>query len=387
MVIVITILGLGVLAASIIGPILPLYLTSIGVTPAVLGLIFSTVMAGMAIGESAWGWIADKVGMKLPLSVGTFAAALATLSIISTPNVLALFVILFFVGLVRSALFGPGRGYIGANAPLLKKATFMGIFAFMMASSRSIGAVPSGFIADNWGYHSVFYISGGISLIAGLLMVTNLKKLSKRTTTLPAAITAPDKILPSSQKKFNIRSLSAQCIVTALRTLGLGISIAFLPLLATEVIGVRASEVGILLSIGGIASMVFSIPMGILADKFGKKFFMGLGLVISTLSMVGVAYSQTFLWLTAFVATNRIGMSTFSPAALGMLSDSVPLEKQSTAMGIYGGICENSGIIAGSALGGFIWSVWGPQATFLMGAIAAGIGTLICFIFVKEKHK
>ena len=86
-----------------------------------------------------------------------------------------------------------------------------------------------------------------------------------------------------------------------------------------------------------------------------------------------------------FVIANSVGMIVFSPAAMSIISDSVPLEKQSTAMGFYGGVCENSGIIIGSALGGFIWSTWGPQATFLMGAISSGIGVVVCIAWVKER--
>jgi len=77
-------------------------------------------------------------------------------------------------------------------------------------------------------------------------------------------------------------------------------------------------------------------------------------------------------------------MAMFNPAALGRLSDSVPLERQSTVMGLYGGVCENTGMIAGSALGGFIWSTMGPEATFLTGSLAAGLGAMICLTLVKS---
>ena len=68
---VIAVMGLGVLAISMLGPVLPLYLTSIDVSPDVLGLMFSIVMVGMVFGESSWGWVADRVGLKLPLITGT----------------------------------------------------------------------------------------------------------------------------------------------------------------------------------------------------------------------------------------------------------------------------------------------------------------------------
>jgi predicted MFS family arabinose efflux permease len=54
---------------------------------------------------------------------------------------------------------------------------------------------------------------------------------------------------------------------------------------------------------------------------------------------------------------------------LGLISSMVPPRRLSTAMGLYGGIYENTGIVAGSALAGFVWSAWGPRATFLIGTL------------------
>ena len=155
------ILGLGVLAMSVLGPIMPLYLTSIEVSPEILGLMFAVAMVGMVIGESSWGWVADKVGLKIPLNMGTFLCAGVVLLFIVTEKVPAIFLIFFFWGIVRSALIGPCRGYIGANAPPLRRATFMAIVAAMLAASRSLGALPSGFIVDTWGYDAIFLIKSG----------------------------------------------------------------------------------------------------------------------------------------------------------------------------------------------------------------------------------
>jgi len=68
-----------------------------------------------------------------------------------------------------------------------------------------------------------------------------------------------------------------------------------------------------------------------------------------------------------------------------MISDSVPAKRQSTAMGIYGAFGEDIGIIAGTSLGGFIWTALGHQYTFLMGAVATALETIICLALVKDK--
>jgi len=380
-------MALGVLAMSIISPVLPLYLTSIDVSPEMVGFMFSVAMAGMMFGESSWGWVADKIGLKLPLVMGTAVSGLMVLCFSFAKSIPILFCIFFFWGILRSALFGPGRGYIGTIAPTMQKATFMAIIAVMLSASRSIGALPSGFIADTWGYNAVFYASLGIGLLGSLLVFVGLKnKPRAETVTIRDSVTTA-KTLSARIAASIYRPLISQCTVAALQYLGLGIYIAFLPLLASQVAGLSATEVGILFTIGGIATVVLGIPMGILADRIGKKTFMVLGLLVSAGALAGTGFSTTFLSLTMFVVLRSLGMAMFSPAALGMLSESVPLQRQSTVMGVYGGLCENTGVIAGSALGGLIWSIWGPPATFLAGTAAGCLGVFVCLALIKAGKK
>lgn len=379
------IMGLGVLSMSLLQPILPLYLTDIGVSPEIVGLMLSVAMVGMVIGESFWGWVADKVGLKLPLGAGAFVSTLVIIFFTFTRSVPAIFTIFFFWGLFRSALFGPGRGYIGAKAPLLRKATYLAFITVLVSASRSIGALPSGFIVDNWGYHWSFFAASGIAFLGGMVVVTGLKKI-KPVKPEPAAVSlSPADELPNKAGTLNYRPFTFQCLVTFFQFWGFGILMTFLPLLATQVAGISATEVGILFTIRGITSMALAIPMGMLADRVGKKVFMVLGLIVSAAAMAGLASAESFSWLIVFVTGTSLGLAMFSPAALGMISVSVPLHRQGTAMGVYGGICENIGIIAGSSLGGFVWITWGPQPTFLMGTVTASLGALICLFLVKEK--
>ena len=384
LVIVITILGLGTVAQSILNPILPLYLTSIGVVPTVLGLMFSVAMVGMVIGEGSWGWVADKLGLKIPISVGTFACALVVFCFVLTQKVPAIFLIFLIWGIARSALPPVGRGYIGATAPLLKKATFMAIYSTILTASRSLGALMSGFVVDTWGYHRVFFISCGIACLGGIVMVTGLRKMRLIKPKPPVASPSLTDELPPPKQAYNYRPLALQCAIAALLFLGMGITITFLPLLATQVVGVAATEVGILFTIRGLVTMALLLPLGMLADRKGKRVLMILGLLVSASGMAGIAFTESYSWLIVFIIIHGLGMAMFSPAAVALLSDTVPLQRQATTMGIYG-VCEDIGVIVGSAAGGFVWSAWGPQPTFLIGTVATGLGAVICLGLLREK--
>lgn len=384
LIIVLTIFGLGILAINIPQPVLPLYLISIGITPAILGLMLSAAMAGMVIGETSWGWVADKVGLKLPLSIGTFACSLVVFCFILTHNIPAIFLIFFFWGITRSAIFGPCRGYIGANTPPQKRATFMAFVIVITAASRGLGALPSGFIVDTWGYHWIFFISCGISLLGGVAVVAGLMRTKMIKPEL-SAIYPPTAgwLLPS--ERINVfRLLASQGTVATLQWTGYGVLTAFLPLLATQVVGVTATEVGIIFSIIGLVTVVLGVPFGMLADRQGQKLFMIIGLLLSASGMAGLAFVESYSWLIVFSVINGVGITMFNPAALGLLSRSVPPRQQSTVIGLYGGVFEDTGVIAGSVIGGFAWSALGPHTTFLIGTIACCLGATICLGFIKE---
>jgi PPP family 3-phenylpropionic acid transporter len=378
---VLAIMGLTVLAMSLLNPILPLYLTSIDISPVVLGSMLSVAMFGMAIGETGWGWLADRTGIRVAMIAGTFFSGFSVLLFVFTQNVPAIFCIFFLWGFLRSAVFGPGRGYIGTAAPPLKKATFMAFSAVMFSASRSLGALPSGFLVDSLGYHSVFYTSLGVSLVGGVIVLNGLRQ---RPVTAGKVQSDDASTSIEPPVKFNLFSITPQCAVTALRFLAMGSMVTFLPLLATQVIGVDVIMVGVLFTISGLVNVLLAVPMGMLADRFGKRAMMIHGLIVSAGATVGIAFASSFTWLVIFVILNSIGMVMFSPAALGLLSDSVPPHRQSTAMGFYGGVCENIGIIGGSALGGIIWDIWGPKPTFFMGALTSGLAAIVCLILVKN---
>lgn len=375
-----TVLATGALAMGILRPIFPLYLAHIGFDPALIGLIISVSMIGMVIGESFSGWVADRMGLRLPLIIGTVICGLISFSFVLSETAAVLFAVGFFWGLTRAAIFGPGRGYLADAAPAGKKATYLAITSAILALSRGVGALPGGFIADHFGYQWVFYVAGAVAIAGGIAAVAGPKTGPRLQVKEQPAVSR------ATWRSF-LAPFSLQCTIAVFTFVNMAILLTYVPLLGTEIIGVSATDVGWVFTINGLATMAFSIPLGMVADRMGKRLLMVMGLLACAGTMVGLAFAGTFAMLIILGVVHAFGMAAFSPSALGLLSEHIPAGRQATAMGLYGGVCENSGLVAGSAIGGFIWQWLGPPATFYAGALACGVGIVLCLLLPRLRRK
>ena len=336
----------------------------------------------LPIDEPAGGWLADRAGTKAPLSVGTFLCAPLVLLFIFARSTVAMFLIFFVWGIVRAAIFGPGRGYIGTHIPVAHRAMLIAVYSAAMGLSRSAGSFASGYIQGAWDYRGVFLVSAGVSLLAGLVVLAGLRR--NKPVETPAALASDGGPTMSVKQLVRYRPFISQCIIAALFFCSTSIG-PFLPLLAKDFAGLSVEDVGVLLSIGAIVSTVTVIPMGRLADRWNKRTLMFIGLLVTGAGLVGLTFSRTFGTIALSGAVQALGGAMFGPAAVSLLSQIVPASRQNTAMGIYGG-CEDAGVIVGSALGGFAWAGLGPVGTFvIVGATSAAVGALLCLVLVRAR--
>ncbi len=372
---VIGVVSLVVLTMAILQPVLPLYLKSIGIEPSTLGLLFAVGMIGMVFGESSAGWLADKVGLKIPMSIGTLGSIVPLLLFAFTQNVPFLFVIFLIWGLVRSSIFGPSRGYIGTNISFSQKATYMAIYAASMSIAGSLGSFIGGLTSDHLGYTWSFYIAAGVALVAGLMMLIGLRKIPWRSPPVPPAGTPKSR--SSLKELFRSRVFLVQCGVALLNWASSGIIMPFLPLLVVDVAGVSTTDIGILFTVSSLVNAILMIPMGRLSDRTNRKYMMVAGLLIAAVGMAVLPLSKNLPVFFIAVIVQSVGRAVFSPAAVALLSDTVSATQQNTAMGFYGS-CEDLGVVISSAVAGVIWSSISPQAAFwIVGVAPAVVGALV----------
>lgn len=161
--------------------------------------------------------------------------------------------------------------------------------------------------------------------------------------------------------------------------------IPFLPVYLLE-LGVKESNLamwsGMVFSISFFVAAVMAPIWGRIADRHGKKLMaIRAGILIGISYLLGAIVQDEYQLL--LVRAFQGFANGFMPAAMTMVSLSVPKERVGTAMGVF-----QTGLVLGNAVGPLVGGVTelavGMRPVFLVSGIVLFVVTAVIAIFVKE---
>jgi len=129
--------------------------------------------------------------------------------------------------------------------------------------------------------------------------------------------------------------------------------------LLPNVKGLDPTLAGVVGSVMGVTLVVESIPMGILADRFGRRKMLLLGNVCASLSLIGFALTSSFPLLVVVALLEGTGETAYAVSVSALMAEKAGDEKRTPAFSLLAFI----GWIAG-ALGSAIISTVVPLQSF-----------------------
>jgi DHA1 family multidrug resistance protein-like MFS transporter len=180
------------------------------------------------------------------------------------------------------------------------------------------------------------------------------------------------------QRLFVILNLS---LVSGFVILGVSIISPVLPQYALS-FSIPVALVGWAISAFALARVVMDIPAGFLADRFGRKRNMILGLILIILSAIGAGLADTYAWLILARIVGGIGSALYMTAATTWVAQVSAGKSRGRYMALYTGLVF-AGTAFGPTIGGYAAARFGLNAPFFAYAVL-GLAGLIATLPLKE---
>lgn len=372
-IIVTLILSLTTFTMGSMRPVLPLYAQSLGATVEQWGLIAAMWSVAMAIGEPLWGWFHDHVDPVAPLLFRAASGALVFLGLWLPSGVWPIFLLNFWRGFSDAASWPVSRSLVGQTTSPSRIGLAMAVLATGARLGSAVGAFAGGQVANTYGYRPTLVLMTAVSLSAGILVVSRFswpRLVRSRGVPAKSSPPAPPGVTLKRNPGLTLRwhkSFLVLASVTVLSSFGWWGALTFLPFVVTASLQRTVADAGMLFNVSEIVTGVLMIPLGRLGDKVGRRTMSTGGLAVSALSLMGVAFADSYAQLMALIVIGAVGQAALRPALLALVSEVSSSVEQGRMMGVFG-MCEDVGGTLGPALGSLTWR-WGGQLSLFWLAV------------------
>lgn len=171
-----------------------------------------------------------------------------------------------------------------------------------------------------------------------------------------------------------LSSLGALCSVFGLRMIGLFIVLPVLSPFAMSLSGSSSRLIGLAMGAYGLSQTILQVPYGWLSDRYGRKPFIVLGMVLFAAGSLWAAFTDHIWGLIG--ARFLQGSGAIAAVIIALIADLTRDEVRTRAMALIGGsvgLAFGLGFVAGP----FIAGRWGVPMIF---EITAGLSVIAIFV-------
>lgn len=166
--------------------------------------------------------------------------------------------------------------------------------------------------------------------------------------------------------------------------LGIGLIVPVLPVYLKD-LGLKGSDLGILVAVFALAQMFISPFGGTLADKLGKKLIICIGLLLFAISEFLFAISHSFTLLIVSRILGGFSAGMVMPGVTGLIADISPSGDKAKNFGYMSAII-NSGFILGPGLGGFL-AEFSHRLPFFVAGFSGILALILSIMLIRNPKK
>lgn len=331
------------------------------VVVAYLGALTGTVVVA--------GRLGDRLGLKPVLAAALALFAVSALCGALAPGLAALVAARATQGIGAAFLMVLSMALMRQSAAPARVGRAMGLLGTVSALGTALGPALGGALIPLAGWRGIFWVQVPLALLALGLVLAFLPGAARGGATAPASPPMRAVLTRGLLPTLAVNLLVAAVMMTTL-TVG--------PFYLGLALGLSAPQVGLVITVGPVVSILAGLPSGRLVDAAGHARVVGLGLWLMFAGAALMACLPGLLGVPGYVLAILVltpGYQLFQAANNTAALADVPADRRGTVSGLLS-LSRNLGLIAGTTLMGAVFALGTGSDDFVHAAapaVAAGL--------------
>ena len=369
---------------SVMIPIIPLYLNSLGITTVMIGTVLSLYGVSKAVVQMPFGAISDYAGDKLILMISILLMMFIPFSYtLNNSQMIASFIYIIqgaVLGMAAPATFS----ILSRSLDQKKRGESTGLASSVFTLGGGIGAAIGGFIVSKINnYNLSFYISSIIILISLLYVKFKIKSTNHKT------ITKIDGNHKSNRIFYQIRKYKLGYKIIVLGTIAFlgdfiyGCVVALFHFYGRDVLGATTSYTSAIISIYLIVFGVGAPIAGWVSDKIGNRRQLFLSFAVMNISLLGLALTRSIPIFTAIIIIYFLGATFLNASLQSSLSEFGDEPRIKGIVFGFVGASESCGYAFGPIVSAYVYEM--NKSYLFIGLLFVSIIVSLVYLVLHKK--
>jgi len=298
-----------------------------GASPATVGALMALYAFLPMLLAIAAGRLADRMGVRRPMLVGSCGIALAALLPVLLPGLPVLFVTAALMGVSFMAFQVAAQYATGEIGDPRDRGRNFGLLALGYSTSSIAGPLIAGLMIDHAGYRATF------ALLA-LAPLAPIALLGSDRIALPGPHPAHASHAGSSAADlFGHRELRRVLVISSLIAMAWELHTLFVPIYG-HAIGLAASQIGFVLASFAAATFVVRLAMPLLMRRLREHQVLTLALFIAGFVFLAFPFMRSVGALMALSFCLGLGLGAGQPMVMAVLHTHAPPGRMGEAAGV-----------------------------------------------------
>ena len=371
------------LVTALVVPLLPFIRDEFGLDYTRAALVVSAFAVPYGIAQLPSGWLADRVGPRLLLLVGTSGVASTGLLVGVSTSYMLLLASLALMGLLGGGYHPSAPTVISSVTDPAHRGSALGLHMIGGSASYFIAPLVAAALSTAWGWRSSFVALALPAIAFGFVFYAILGRRTGGEAAGPVARKTGE---DADDIVANRRPLIAVLVLSCLTAAAIISAISSVPLFLVDVHGFEEHEAAVAIALFYSTGLWASVLGGYVSDRLGR-----VGVIVALALLSGPALMMLgmgggVVMVMGMLLVLGVALYARAPASEAYIVAWSSPKNRSTILGFYYfGAMESGGVLA--PVVGFLIDRFGFTVAYAVSGIALLAVAVVCSAFLFRHRR